>query len=338
MKILVIGGAGFIGCNIADYYLKKKENVAIFDNFSRKGAFKNIEWLKRIKSRKFKVVRGDIRFDIEKLERLINDSDVVFHMAAQVAVTTSVKDPRDDFETNALGTFNILESVRKSRRKPILVYASTNKVYGKLGDVVIKESGDRYYFKNLSLGVPESMPLDFYSPYGCSKGSADQYVRDYSRIYGLRTVVFRQSCIYGLRQFGVEDQGWVAHFIIATVLKRPLTVYGNGKQVRDILFIDDLVNAFNMAISNIKVTSGEIYNIGGGPDNQISILQLVKILEAKFKNKILLSFSENRPGDQNIYVSDISKAMNDFGWEPGVTVDKGISRLIKWVQENKELF
>ena len=338
MRILIIGGAGFIGCNIADHYLKGNSKVSILDNFSRIGGLSNLEWLQNRYKKRLHIVHGDIRVDREKLRALVGSHDVIFHMAAQVAVTTSITSPQEDFETNAVGSFNILEAIRKSKNKPVLIYASTNKVYGVLKNIKLIEKKERYDFKNPCKGIAEDRPLDFHSPYGCSKGSADQYVRDYSRIYGLKTVVFRQSCIYGWRQFGIEDQGWVAHFIISSILNRPITIYGNGKQVRDILFIDDLIQAFELAITRLEVTAGEVYNIGGGPQNQISLLEFIKLLKNVLRKEISLSFADWRPGDQPIFVSDISKAKKDFGWKPKINVNEGINMLINWVKENKQLF
>lgn len=337
MKILVIGGAGFIGSNLSDYLLKKKKSVTIFDNFSRRGTLSNLKWL-QVSYPQLKVVRGDIRFDQDKLKKEIEDSDIVYHLAAQVAVTTSVINPREDFEINALGTFNVLEAIRQSKNRPILVYASTNKVYGRMEDIGIIKRDNRYEYKNFPNGISEERPLDFYSPYGCSKGAGDQYVRDYSRIYGLKTITFRQSCIYGPRQFGVEDQGWVAWFTIATILGKPITIYGDGKQVRDILHVNDLINAYELAISNIKKTSGKIYNIGGGPGNILSLLELIAYLEKFLGKKIKYSFADWRPGDQPVFVCDISRAKKEIGWEPKVNTEQGIKSLFKWVKDNKELF
>lgn len=338
-KILITGGAGFIGINSAKYFLDKKWRVVILDNFSRRGAEENVKWLKnKTDKRNLKIVKADIRYDLNDLERLIYRVDVVLHLAGQVAVTTSVSNPREDFENNALGTFNILETVRQAKNKPILMYSSTNKVYGAMEDVMIEETGSRYQYRNMPYGVNEEMVLDFYSPYGCSKGAADQYIRDYARIYGLKTVVFRQSCIYGPHQFGVEDQGWVAWFIIAILFNKPLTIYGDGKQVRDILFVDDLNDAFWLAIKNIKKTAGQIYNIGGGPKNQLSLLELIGLLEKFLDKKIEYKFNQWRPGDQPIFVCDIRKAKKDFGWQSKTSVNQGIEKLIIWVDQNKNLF
>lgn len=332
-----MGGAGFVGCNLASHYLAKGNKVTVFDNFSRKGTRLNLEWLRSLNPSGLKVVEGDIRTDLDKLSSQMECVDAVFHLTAQVAVTTSIENPREDFEINALGTLNVLEAIRLSRRKPVLIFASTNKVYGGMEDVGIIENNGRYQFKDYRCGIPESMTLDFHSPYGCSKGAADQYVRDYSRIYGLRTVVFRQSCIYGPHQFGVEDQGWVAHFTISAVLGRPITIYGDGKQVRDILYVNDLCRAFELATNNVGRISGQIYNIGGGPNNQVSLLEVIAVLEELMQHKVEYSFDNWRPGDQEVFVCDITRAKKDFGWEPRIDVRAGIRRLYDWVRESKGL-
>lgn len=338
MTIVVIGGAGFIGCNVADYYLRNKHNVTVFDNFSRKGTLQNLDWLLKRYKDNLTVAQGDVRIDFGRLKSVVSKADVVFHFAAQVAVTTSVVDPREDFEINALGTFNVLEAIRQSGNKPIILYSSTNKVYGGMEHVKIVERNGEYDYESLPLGVSEAEQLDFHSPYGCSKGTADQYMIDYSRVYGLRTIVFRQSCIYGYRQFGVEDQGWVAHFTISSMFDRPLTIYGDGKQVRDVLFIDDLVQAYDMAIKNIHVTAGKAYNVGGGPNKKMSLLSLIGYLEKFFGKKLAYTFSNWRPGDQRVFICDIRKAKNEFGWEPKIGVEEGVRLLAAWVKENKEEF
>lgn len=335
---LIIGGAGFIGINLADYYLAHDRRVTIFDNFSRKGTEDNVLWLKQKYGDRVDVVRGDIRKKDKKLNALIEKADVVFHQAAQVAVTTSVYNPEEDFEVNALGTFNVLEAVRMSTSKPILVYSSTNKVYGKMTGTEIKENKGRYMYSHLSHGVPETQPLDFYSPYGCSKGTGDQYMIDYSRIYGLKTIVFRQSCIYGPHQFGVEDQGWVAWFAIRAMQNRPVTIYGDGKQIRDVLYIEELMDAYNAAIDNIERTVGKAFNIGGGVRNTLSLLELIKMLEERFNRPLEYSFDDWRPGDQLVYVSDVRKAGEIFAWEPRITPETGLSKLLDWISENKHLF
>jgi len=336
---LIIGGAGFIGSNSAAYFLQKGHNVIIFDNFSRNGAEDNEEWLKSLGAgENLKVVRGDITINEGKdLEPFIKRVDYVLHLAAQVAVTTSVVDPQTDFLTNALGTFNVLEMIRKSKNHPSLIYSSTNKVYGGLEDLQVREGERRYEFVD-SRGVPESQLLDFHSPYGCSKGAADQYVRDYSRIYNLKTVVCRQSCIFGPRQFGIEDQGWVAWFIIATVLSKDITIYGNGKQVRDLLYVEDLVKLFDMLFQQIESISGSIFNIGGGFENSLSLLEFLDILSEKAGRKVEYKTDSIRPGDQPIYISDISLVKERVGWQPSTTVNEGIEYLWRWVNKNKSLF
>lgn len=339
MKYLVTGGAGFIGSNLTDTLLKRGDSVVVFDSLSRNGGKYNLEWLKQNHGDKLTLVSGDMKSGYDLLLKLVRNVDVVIHLAAQVAVTTSVQNPRDDFEINALGTFNLLEAIRNSGNNPILIYSSTNKVYGGLEDLKIDEKPNRYEISNMKWGISEKRNLDFHSPYGCSKGAADQYVRDYARIYGLNTIVFRQSCIYGPRQFGVEDQGWIAWFIIALTLGKNITIYGNGKQVRDLLYIDDLIRVYDLAIKNIKTAKGQIYNIGGGRSNTISIWYEFKpILEELFKRKINAEFSDFRPGDQPIFVSDIRKAKNDFGWEPTIGVRQGIEKLFTWIQNNQNLF
>ncbi len=337
MKILITGGAGFIGCNSAKYFLSEGHEVVILDNFSRKGTESNLKWLQESYS-DVGVARIDVRDADAVREEVAKGYDVVLHLAGQVAVTTSVVDPREDFDINALGTFNVLEGCRLADKQPIVIYSSTNKVYGGMEDVETHEINGRYEYKDLTNGVPENRLLDFHSPYGCSKGCADQYVRDYARIYGLKTVVCRQSCIYGYRQFGVEDQGWVAWFIIATVLGKDLTIYGDGKQVRDVLFIDDLVEAYDMCIKNIDKVAGQVYNIGGGPGNQMSLLELLAFLEKFTGKKIETAFDDWRPGDQPVFVCDIAKAKADFGWEPRTNVEEGVRKLYDWVSANSELF
>ena len=340
MNHLIIGGAGFIGSNlVAHLLLDPKNKIWVIDNLSRNGTEKNLKWLRSLGG-DFHFGKVDIVNDFNMLCKFVEDADRIYHLAAQVAVTSSVTDPRTDFNINALGTFNVLEAVRLHGKKDTrLIFSSTNKVYGGMDDVEVVEKKDRYVYKRFPNGINEEMCLDFHSPYGCSKGCGDQYVRDYSRIYGLNTVVFRQSCIYGPRQFGVEDQGWVAWFIIAITLNKNLTIYGDGKQVRDILYVSDLVRAYQLALDNIKLTKGQVFNIGGGSKNQISIWENFRtILEKLFDKKINVSYSDWRPGDQKIYVSDYSKAKNFFNWEPEISPENGIEKLFRWVKENKILF
>jgi CDP-paratose 2-epimerase len=340
MKVFITGGAGFIGCNVADYHLRKGDEVVIFDNLSRSGTRANLQWLRdRHGSHAMTFALGDVRAAPSIERALPRDVDVVYHFAAQVAVTTSVTYPRDDFFTNAFGTFNVLEAVRQNSPNATLLYASTNKVYGGMESVAIVEEPSRYRYRDLPDGIPEDQGLDFHSPYGCSKGAGDQYVRDYARIYGLRTVVMRQSCIYGPRQFGVEDQGWLAHFCICARLGRPITIYGNGKQARDVLWIGDLIAAYAAAVDRIDTVAGEVFNIGGGPDHTVSIWsEFGSELTDLAAGAPLVEYGDWRPGDQPVYVSDISKAGRELGWEPTVPVREGLARLWQWVDENAELF
>ena len=337
-KVLITGGAGFIGINAAEYYLQKGFNVIIFDNFSRKGSRENVEWLQQIHKENLLIIPNDIRMDLSELNMAVEGTDLVLHLAGQVAVTTSVADPFEDFQINALGNLNILEAVRKSKSEPVVIYSSTNKVYGGMEDINVIEVEGKYQYDGLPKGASEERQLDFHSPYGCSKGCADQYVRDYTRIYGIESVVFRQSCIYGFRQFGIEDQGWVAWFTIASALNKPLSIYGDGKQVRDVLFITDLIKAFDMAFENIEKTNGQIYNIGGGQENQMSLHELLALLEKYSGKKIEPRYSNWRPGDKKVFVCDISKAYREFSWKPKIGVEEGVNKLYNWVLANKELF
>jgi CDP-paratose 2-epimerase len=338
-KYLVTGGAGFIGSNFVSRLLNRGENVKIFDNLSRAGSARNLEWLKQTYGADaFQLIQGDVR-DADAIQKAAVDADVIVHLAAQVAVTTSVVDPRNDFEINALGTFNTLEAARLSGREPVFLYSSTNKVYGGMEDVRVVEQDTRYAYADYPMGISEEHPLDFHSPYGCSKGSGDQYVRDYARIYGIRSVVFRQSCIYGVRQFGVEDQGWVAWFVIAALKGLPISVYGDGKQVRDVLFVDDLTRAYDLAIDHSEVSAGEVFNIGGGASRILSVWnEFGPILEKLLGHQLNPAWGDWRPGDQRVYVSDIRKAEKVLGWKPEVGVEEGITRLFNWVKANPDLF
>lgn len=337
MRALITGGAGFIGCNTAKGLSEAGWDVVVLDNLSRVGSETNLDWLHHQIS--FEFLNMDVR-DAQKVADVIakGDFDVVIHLAAQVAVTTSVFSPRLDFEVNALGTFNVLEAIRRHSPNTTLLNASTNKVYGQLSEIQVRETDTRYEFVDHPLGIAETQPLDFHSPYGCSKGAADQYVIDYARIYGLRSVNFRQSCIYGYRQFGVEDQGWVAWFIIAHVLGKPITIYGNGKQVRDVLFVDDLVTVYKCAIDAVDSVSGKTFNMGGGAQNTLSLLELVEYLEELSGRKVAYSFADWRPGDQPVYVSDIRRAHADLNWSPMVSAREGVARLYDWVVRNRALF
>lgn len=337
MKHLVIGGAGFIGSNLADTLLNSGDSVIVLDNLSRSGSVKNLEWLQK-KHPNIGFINADITKDQDILNESVKNIDRIYHLAAQVAVTTSVNDPRHDFNVNALGTLNVLEAFRLFNPKATLIFSSTNKVYGNLDNLEIEETPTRYKFKSIS-GINESQPLDFHSPYGCSKGCGDQYVRDYSRIYSLNTIVFRQSCIYGPHQFGVEDQGWIAWFIIALLTQQKITIYGDGKQVRDILYVGDLIKAYQLAADNIEKTRGQVFNIGGGPKNSLSIwLDFKLIFEKLFGKTIDVPFAPARPGDQKIYISDISKAKKYFNWEPQMNLDNGVENLYLWAKDNLSLF
>jgi CDP-paratose 2-epimerase len=336
---VVTGGAGFIGSNYVHRLVQRGENVTIYDNLSRAGAPRNVAWLEETFGKDaFRLIVGDLR-DADLLADSVKDADVIAHLAGQVAVTTSVTNPRDDFEANALGTFNALEAARASDRNPIFIYSSTNKVYGGMEDVEIIEEETRWRYKDLIAGCPETQPLDFHSPYGTSKGAGDQYTRDYARIYGLRSVVFRQSCIYGPRQFGVEDQGWLAWMMIAAVTGRQITIYGDGKQVRDVLHVNDLLDAYDTAIEKIDIASGQIYNIGGGPRNVLAVwTEFGPILERLLGRKVEVAHADWRPGDQRVFYADFGKARRELGWEPKIDLEQGLEMLFDWVQANRELF
>ena len=337
MKVLITGGAGFIGCNAARRFLARGEEVIVLDNLSRAGASENLAWLQDHGNAEF--VSADIRdrSEIGVVFRQHADADLILHFAAQVAVTTSVDDPALDFEVNAAGTLNVLEAMRANGVRAPFIFSSTNKVYGGLEDLRVVEQAGRYSFVDCALGVPESRTLDFHSPYGCSKGTGDQYVIDYSRIYGLMTVSLRQSCIYGPRQFGVEDQGWVAWFVIAQELGLPLTIYGDGKQVRDVLFVEDLLDAYEAAAAKIDRVAGSIYNIGGGPRNTLSLNELVSFLGKSSRSTLNCRKADWRPGDQRIYVSDIRKAEAELGWQPRTNWQHGVGMLLEWVRANRDL-
>lgn len=335
--MIITGGAGFIGINASKFFLKRGWRVIILDNLSRPGANSNIEWLNC--SSEFELIHRDIR-EYSVVSSLIakNKPSVILHLAGQVAVTKSVENPIEDFEINAAGTLNLLEAVRKHSPKTFFIYASTNKVYGHLTNLKIVECEKRYEYANQKAGIDETFPLDLYSPYGCSKGAGDQYVIDYSRIYGLATAVFRQSCIYGPRQFGHEDQGWVAWFTIAALLDKELTVYGDGKQVRDLLYVDDLCHAYDKAIMNKRSVSGEAFNLGGGPSHTLSLIELLEQLEKSSGRKISYKKEHWRPGDQKIFVSCNNKAANLLDWKPSVDVASGVDKIFAWTSDNLELF
>lgn len=338
-KYLLTGGAGFIGSNYVHRLLQRGENVIIYDNLSRLGARANLGWLEQEFGKEtMQVVVADV-VDAGSLAAAARDADVIVHLAGQVAVTTSVMQPRADFEANALGTFNALEAARLSGRNPVFIYASTNKVYGEMENVGLIEEATRWRYADLEYGCTETQPLDFHSPYGCSKGAGDQYVRDYARIYGLRTVVFRQSCIYGPRQFGVEDQGWLAWLMIAAVIGRQITIYGDGKQVRDVLHVDDLLEAYDAAIARIDAVKGQVYNMGGGTQNMLAVwAEFGPLLEKLLGRKIPVKRADWRPGDQRVFYADFRKATRELGWEPGIGLQGGIERMFEWVSQSQNLF
>ncbi len=338
-QYFVTGGAGFIGSNFVYRLLERGEKVTVYDNLSRAGAPRNLKWLQeKFGEKAFSLVVGDVR-DAAQLTVSAREADIIVHLAGQVAVTTSVVKPREDFEINALGTFNVLEAARLNERNPIFLYSSTNKVYGGMEDVHVVETDSRWQYENLPFGAPETQPLDFHSPYGCSKGAGDQYVRDYARIYDLRSVVLRQSCIYGPRQFGVEDQGWVAWMAIAAVTGRQISIYGDGKQIRDLLHVYDLIDAYEAVIKNIDQVKGEVFNLGGGPENTMSIwTEFGPRLEKLLGKPIPVVRGDWRPGDQKVFVADIRKAEKMLGWKPQYDVEKGVAQLFDWVNKNRNLF
>lgn len=343
MKVLITGGAGFIGSHVAEYYAKKGDDVVCYDNLSRAELLKkeinrmyNWNYLKNFS--KVELIKGDIR-DFEKLKGVAKDVDAIIHTAAQTAVTTSLDDPKTDFEVNAIGTFNVLEAARLAHTNPIIVYCSTNKVYGEnVNKIKVIEKESRYIFEDkFKSGIPETFSIDLceHTPYGSSKLTGDLYVQDYGHLYGLKTGVFRMSCICGTRQFGVEDQGWVAWFTIAIILGKPITIYGDGKQVRDVLYVTDLVSIFD---AFIKSGRSDVYNVGGGNKNTLSLLELLDILEELTGKRSLVSFDSWRPSDQKVYVSGISKAKAKLFWEPKVNPVEGIKKMVGWVEANKNIF
>ncbi|MBV8085324.1 MAG: SDR family NAD(P)-dependent oxidoreductase [Chloroflexi bacterium] len=337
MKVLITGGAGFIGANAAQRFLADGHHVVVLDNLSRVGTNLNLAWLRTLGG-ELTFQPLDVRNDREVLAAMTahQDAEVVLHLAAQVAVTTSTVDPRTDFDINALGTFNVLEAARGLPNLRAFLYTSTNKVYGAMEQLQIVERNGRYRYAELPRGVAEDAPLDFHSPYGCSKGAADQYVIDYSRVYGLPGVVFRQSCIYGPRQFGVEDQGWVAWFCIAAALGHQITVYGDGKQVRDVLHVRDLVELYCRAIDRIDQARGQAFNVGGGPDNTLSLLELLDLLRERLGRPLDPLYGDWRTGDQKVFVANIAKAEQLLGWKPAIGATQGVGELLDWVQANAD--
>lgn len=334
--ILITGGAGFVGVNLADRLLANGQHVMVFDNLSRSGVQTNLLWLKEKYTERLEIIIADVR-DKEAVKKAVEKASFIYHFAAQVAVTTSLVHPYLDFEINALGTLNVLEAVRHSSHQPPVVFTSTNKVYGDLEDVGLVMNGTRYDAEDKHFrenGISEKRSLSFHSPYGCTKGVADQYMLDYARTFGLKTVVFRMSCIYGPHQFGTEDQGWVAHFLIQSLKNKPITLYGDGKQVRDILYVEDLLDAFLLAQSNMDHVSGEAFNIGGGVQNTISLLELVNMIDSISGQKTKVDFDTWRPSDQKYYVSDYAKFSSLTGWKPQRGTTEGVTKLYEWLREN----
>jgi CDP-paratose 2-epimerase len=332
--ILITGGAGFVGSNLAHRLLSSGHRVRLLDNLSRYGVERNLRWLIETHGDLVDIEVPDVR-KLSSLKLAVKDASQVFHFAAQVAVTSSLLDPIEDFEINARGTLNVLEAVRAAENPPPLVFTSTNKVYGNLADLEFDKHATRYVPVDDSIrdrGVNENRPLDFHSPYGCSKGAADQYVTDYARTYRLPALVFRMSCIYGPHQYGNEDQGWVAHFVICSMSGKPITIYGDGRQVRDILFIDDLVDAFLLAQKHMKTLAGNAFNIGGGGANTVSLLELLDLLTELHGGDVSVRFEDWRAADQRYYVADTSKFSRRTGWQPRVGVREGVRRLYDWIR------
>jgi CDP-paratose 2-epimerase len=337
MKYLIFGGSGFLGSNLASEVLRLGHELVVFDNLMRMGSDQNLKWLNTLG--KFQMLQHDVR-NAEQVNEIIKSykPDVIFHTAGQVAMTTSLANPRMDFEINALGTFNVLEAVRNHSPNSLVLFSSTNKVYGDLEDFHYEETPTRYVCRDYPEGFPESIPLDFRTPYGCSKGAADQYIKDYSLCYGLKTVVFRHSSIFGGRQFSTADQGWIGWFVKQAIdikngqLKEPFTISGNGKQVRDVLFASDLISCYFQAVKHIDKIKGQTFNIGGGYSNSLSLLELFKILEEELSIKMNFKQLPPRQSDQKVFIADISKAKKMFQWSPEVDKREGLRQMIDWVR------
>ncbi len=344
MKVVVTGGGGFVGSHVVERYAKQAAEVLALDNFSRWQTLGghplgpeverfNWEYIAKLPGVQRK--EADVR-DAGAVEAAFRDANVIVHTAGQVAVTTSVLDPRTDFETNVQGTFNVLEAARKVASDPVVIFCSTNKVYGgNVNRIPVRSDGTRYLYADQAFadGIPEDFETDqcHRTPYGVSKFSADLYVQEYAHTYGLQTGVFRMSCIYGTRQFGTEDQGWVAHFVISSFLGKPLIIYGDGKQVRDVLFVEDLVRAFEAFVARASELRGAVLNIGGGPRFTLSLLELVGLIEDKLGQKLNVSFRNWRPADQKVYVSDIRRAEEQLSWKPNVGPKEGVGRIFEWL-------
>lgn len=344
MKIVITGGAGLVGSHAAEYFAKRGEEVIVLDNLMRSSLFgydkKSVEynWNYLAKYRNIKRIKGDVRSKEDIMKAISDDSDVVIHTAAQPGVPSSVRMPKEDFDINALGTLNVLECVRQRCKEAVFIYTSTNKVYGENVDrIPLIEKENRYIYNGVD-GVSEKMSTDLtgHTPYGVSKLVGDLYTQEYGRIYGMKTGIFRMSCIYGVRQFGFEDQGWVAWFVIANLINKPITIYGNGKQVRDLLYVTDLIEAFDKFIKGNS--RHEVFNIGGGSANTISLSEFLQELEKVTGKKSKISFSDWRPSDQKVYISDIRKVKQKLNWEPKIKPVDGMKRIVEWVRENREIF
>ena len=338
-RFLITGGAGFIGSNAARRLSSLGHDVVVFDNFSRAASPFNRRWLESVEPR-IRFVEGDVRSEADLARALEEEFDAILHLAGQVAVTTSILDPVADWEANAVGTFRLLEAIRarhgsRPEHAPLLLYSSTNKVYGHLTTGEVLNDG-RWDLVDHPDGVSEEESLSFESPYGCSKGAADQYVVDYFRSFGLPTVSFRQSCIYGTRQFGEEDQGWVAWFALAAVFGLPITIYGDGLQVRDLLWVDDLIDAYLAALERRDAVAGKAYNVGGGPGFRLSLNELIASLSERLGRPIPVTQAPSRVGDQRVFYCDIRRARRDLGWQPRVSPSSGVGRLLDWIGSNRE--
>jgi len=344
MKIVITGGAGLVGSHAAEYFAKRGEEVIVLDNLMRSSLFgydkKSVEynWNYLAKYGNIKRIKGDVRSEEDIMKAISDDSDVVIHTAAQPGVPSSVRMPKEDFDINALGTLNVLECVRQKCKEAVFIYTSTNKVYGENVDKIPLIEKETRYIYNESDGVTEEMSTDLtgHTPYGVSKLVGDLYTQEYGRIYGMKTGIFRMSCIYGVRQFGFEDQGWVAWFVIANLINKPITIYGNGKQVRDLLYVTDLIEAFDKFVKGNS--RHEVFNIGGGSANTISLSEFLQELEKVTGKKSKISFSDWRPSDQKVYISDIRKVKQKLNWEPKIKPGDGMRRIVEWVRENREIF
>lgn len=344
MKILITGGAGMVGSHAAEFYALKGDEVVIIDNLIRSAMFgydkKSVEynWDYLSKYRNVKRVRGDVRNEADLKKVITKDTDAVIHAAGQPGVALSMADPQQDYSINAFGTFNVLERVRKTCPGAVFIYCSTNKVYGENASAAaLVEKEKRYCFRDIS-AIDENFKIDLAprTPYGASKYAGDVYAQEYGYTYGIKAGIFRMSCTYGTRQFGFEDQGWLAHFIISNLTDKGVTVYGNGKQVRDTLYVEDLVGAFDMFIKSDLKT--EVFNIGGGPDNAVSLLEFADLIEGKTGNKMKIAYDKWRPSDQKVYISDIRRVKNRLNWSPKVNIEEGADRLIEWARRNASFF